>query len=54
MNSTKTERTEIIDRIANLINIYAADEQTIRELERIILGWLSVKRKLRMKQNHDV
>lgn len=49
-----SERAESIKHITRTIDIYASDDQTIRELERIILGWLAMKRKIRMKQNHDV
>ena len=44
-----SERAESIKRITRTIDIYASDDQTIRELERIILGWLSMKRKLKQK-----
>ena len=40
-----SNRSEIIKRINNTINIYAADEQTLRELERVVTGWLALKHK---------
>lgn len=45
-----SERTAAIERISSLISIYANDDQTIRELERVVIGWLAMKRKLRMKR----
>ena len=47
-----SERAESIKRITRTIDIYASDDQTIRELERIILGWIVMKHKL--KQKHSV
>ncbi len=49
MNQT-SERAEFIKRITRTIDIYASDDQTLRELERIILGWLIMKYKLKQKR----
>lgn len=46
-------RSEIIKRINNLINIYASDDQTLRELERVVTGWLAMKRKLKNRNNKN-
>jgi len=53
INTTESERTATIKRINDIVNIYAADDQELRELERIILGWLSMKRKLREKAQQE-
>ena len=45
-------RNDIIKRINNTINIYAADDQTLRELERVVTGWLIMKHKLRNRHNN--
>ena len=45
-------RSEIIKRINNLINIYASDDQTLRELERVVTGWLAMKHKLKNRNKN--
>lgn len=45
-------RNDIIKRINNTISIYAGDEQTLRELERLVTGWLVMKRKLKNCNNN--
>lgn len=45
-------RNDIIKRINNTINIYAADDQTLRELERVVTGWLAMKRKIKSRNNN--
>lgn len=46
-------RNDIIKRINYTINIYAADDQTLRELERLVTGWLAMKRKLKNCNNNN-
>jgi hypothetical protein len=46
-------RNDIIKRINNTINIYAADDQTLRELERVVTGWLAMKRKIKSRYNNN-
>lgn len=48
----KTERTAAIERISNIIDTYATDDQEVRELERVIVGWMRMKRKLREKEQN--
>ncbi|MBR5313116.1 MAG: hypothetical protein IKU40_09570 [Clostridia bacterium] len=50
--SKKTERTAAIERISNIIDTYATDDQEVRELERVIIGWMRMKRKLREKEQN--
>ena len=50
--SKKTERTAAIERISNIIDTYATDDQEVRELERVIVGWMRMKRKLREKEQN--
>jgi len=50
--SKKTERTAAIERISNIIDTYATDDQEVRELERVIMGWMRMKRKLREKEQN--
>lgn len=51
--SKKTERTAAIERISNIIDTYATDEQEVRELERIITGWILMKHRLREKARQE-
>ena len=46
-------RNDIIKRINYTINIYAADDQTLRELERVVTGWLAMKRKIKSRNNNN-
>ena len=48
--SKKTERAAAIERISNIIDTYATDDQEVRELERIILGWLTMKQRIKQKR----
>ena len=50
--SKKTERTAAIECISNIIDTYATDDQEVRELERVIMGWIQMKRKLREKEQN--
>jgi hypothetical protein len=47
-------RNDIIKRINYTINIYAADDQTLRELERVVTGWLAMRRKIKSRNNKEV
>ncbi len=41
-------RSVIVDNLINIIN--AVDDKTLRELERMVIGWLNMKRKIRARQ----
>lgn len=41
-------RSVIIENIINIIN--AVDDKTLREIERWVIGWLNMKRKIAVRR----
>lgn len=44
----KTDREAITENLIAIIN--AVDDKTLRELERLVIGWLDMKRRIRARQ----
>ena len=46
---TKTERKVIIGRI--LQRLEKADDKTLREIERLVIGWMRLRREQKMSES---
>ena len=49
---TKSRRYHL-RRITKLIDCYANDDQTLREVERVVVGWFAAKRKNKYRSENN-